>query len=88
MQDYFCSVLRYAYHNDSSANFDNLTKTKAIALFKSAKELSKERGYSVFNVKSKKGMTGTEEVGKLSKLVTTIFHCDILKEVFANANKT
>ena len=92
MQDYFTSILRYAYNNDISINLE-----EAKALSKKAHALSRERGYNVFHV-TKEGMTGAEiliELAKakgvikdakgsneLKKLVTTIFHSDILKEAF------
>ena len=97
IQEYFTSVLRYAYHNNISIDLN-----RAKFLFKKAQALSRERDYNVFNV-TKKGMTGTEilielakakgvikdtkDSNELKKLVTTIFHSDIsdiLKEAFNN----
>ena len=104
MQDYFTSILRYAYHNDISIKPD-----EAKALLKEARALSKERGYNVFNV-TKKCMTGidaaeelanggsdssisssraavsSKDLRDLKRLLTTIFHNDILEAVF-NAEK-
>ena len=104
MQDYFTSILRYAYHNDISIKPD-----EAKVLLKEARALSKERGYNVFNV-TKKCMTGidaaeelancgsdsssscgraavsSKELRYLKRLLTTIFHNDILEAVF-NAEK-
>ena len=91
MQDYFTSILRYAYPNDISINLD-----EAKALLKKARSLSKERGYNVFNV-TKKGATGVtdndslrelseyiapKDLRDLKKLLSTIFHSDILEAVF------
>ena len=101
MQDYFTSILRYAYHNDISINPD-----EAKVLLKEARALSKERGYNVFNV-TKKCMTGIDAAEELAncgsdsssssgraaisskdlkRLLTTVFHNDILEAVF-NAEK-
>ena len=104
MQDYFTSILRYAYHNDISIKPD-----EAKALLKEARALSKERGYNVFNV-TKKCMTGidvaeelancgpdsssscgraavpSKDLRDLKRLLTTIFHNDVLEAVF-NAEK-
>ena len=107
MQDYFTSILRYAYHNDISIKPD-----EAKVLLKEARALSKERGYNVFNV-TKKCMTGIDAAEELAncgssssdsssscgratvsskdsrdlkRLLTTIFHNDILEAVF-NAEK-
>ena len=104
MQDYFTSILRYAYHNDISINPD-----EAKALLKEARALSKERGYNVFNVTKKcmMGIDAAEELANggsdsssscgraaisskdlrdLKRLLTTIFHNDVLEAVF-NAEK-
>ena len=104
MQDYFASILRYAYHNDIPISLN-----KAKVLLKKARALSKERDYNIFNV-TKKGMTGTDlieavsddcsggsgscgraavsskDLRDLKRLLTTIFHNDILEAVF-NAEK-
>ena len=104
MQDYFTSILRYAYHNDISIKPD-----EAKVLLKEARALSKELGYNVFNV-TKKCMTGIDAAEELAnggsdissnssraavssrnlrdlkRLLTTIFHNDILEAVF-NAEK-
>ena len=101
LQDYFTSILRYAYHNDISIKPD-----EAKVLLKEARALSKERGYNVFNV-TKKCMTGIDAAEELAncgsdsssssgraaisskdlkRLLTTIFHNDILEAVF-NAEK-
>ena len=92
MQDYFMSILRYAYHKGISINLND-----AKALLKKARALSKEQGYNVFNA-AKKGTRSTDalqglpenidikDLRDVTKLLATVFHSDILEAVF-NAKK-
>ena len=92
MQDYFTSILRYAYHNGISINLND-----AKALLKKAQALSKKQGYNVFNA-AKRGTRSTEDLQglpenidlkdlrDLKNLLAKVFHSDILEAVF-NAEK-